>query len=429
MMELIKRYPYANIYSTGKGKRKGILGGIPNVPIDAAGKLEPMDNKIKTILNPDMDYEIERGPAIVRFQDKKLENFLVDITLRTGESFRKTLINPEKCKPVISDDAYIQWNFKNGSWIRENTTEKHLKETMLQKAGQLIKFRVDLMGLTPVAESDGIALYKSNGKIGLKIANPYYINSSGESTGNFDIVFEKINDHYEITYPTPTEDKLIDPTVEFSERGGAAIGGDHKDTSISAASANATWASSGDLRVHQIGVSYVALGRFSFIGSIPTNAIINTAVLSLTRLGTSQAGDSTLTIHRLNTLWGVDQTNEGATGSPPLGKEAVWNRAFYITAGTWAGGGAFSGVDYNAAEGAGNVVGAASAGVVVNWPIPIMVQNWVSNDATNAGWVMMGSAATRKDFDSQESASVAERPYLTVDYSVPSSGWGYNKYW
>ena len=217
------------------------------------------------------------------------------------------------------------------------------------------------------------------------------------------------------------------PIKVFGE-GAGQIGGDHKDTTIVSTILGISEATVVVFQTRELGAGGRSpLLRFSLVGHIPTNAIINSAVLTTT-LQTAPASNLTIGLYRMITQWGVDLTNEGVSENPATGGQASWRRSFdFNGAGgdvTWAGGGNISAVDYAAVETTYNVLAADAPGTVYNINIPIMVQNWVSSDANNAGLIMRTTAGSFNIWanqHSQEAVVAANRPYLTVDYTVPSS--------
>lgn len=217
------------------------------------------------------------------------------------------------------------------------------------------------------------------------------------------------------------------PIVVFGETGGGAIGGDHKDAYVSSGfTANAQ----PQLNVFYIrglaGSMFIPILRFSLTGHIPTNAIVNTAVLTVL-LGANSAGAHTIEVRRLLTAWGVDPTTEGANENPATGGQATYRRSFDFNGGggdvTWAGGN-FGAGDYDAAETTFNIGAADPIGTNYNINIPTMTGLWIADDTTNYGLTFIENTGVNVNnrFHSQQAAAQANRPYLTVDYSLPVAG-------
>ncbi|MEA3225609.1 MAG: hypothetical protein U9Q07_06625, partial [Planctomycetota bacterium] len=82
----------------------------------------------------------------------------------------------------------------------------------------------------------------------------------------------------------------------------------------------------------------------------------------------------------------------------------------------------FGAGDYAAAEANIAIPFAGGVGAVYTVQIPIMTQAWITTPASNNGLVSVDAVpgAGYIEFDSQESATAAERPQLTVVYTVPS---------
>ena len=417
---LIKRFPYSNLYTAENGRFRGVFGGVPNVPVNKHGKLEPLDNRIVVSSDAAVRYKIVRGPVSIGFHRNSTNKYLVGLKARTGEKLVKTLMNDVASTPTISDERYIQWDYPGGSWIREYVTEKEVKEVMKQKAGQAVKFRYDLSGLTPKIKNKSVVLYRDNGKVAGTIQRPHYINAAGEFQGYFDITWQKVSDHYELSYPIPASDKLIDPSLVFGE-GVGQTGGDHKDTQIaSAALSNRSWATNSPVTVADF-ANRPFLGRFSLAGHIPRDAIVRTSTLTLTI--DTLAGAVFTSIYQMYTAWGVSSTDEGISAVPAANGQATYDNAFDYNGPEdvgWAAGAGvgISAADYNpVAENTNTIIGGAGI-VAYNWQIPIMTQAWVRNDSTNYGYLVCAVLNNQKNYYCQEDATVGRRPYLTVEYDV-----------
>ncbi|RKH46060.1 DNRLRE domain-containing protein [Corallococcus sicarius] len=104
--------------------------------------------------------------------------------------------------------------------------------------------------------------------------------------------------------------------------------------------------------------------------------------------------------------------------------QATWTNATSTTA--WAAGGASGATDRGATSFATLLPGATgSYGVDLNAEGVAAVQGWVQNAGTNHGFVL--DALTNMDgleLDSSESATLANRPKLTVTYALPTSSGG-----
>jgi len=422
-MKLLKRFSYANVYGDER-KQKAVLGGVPNVPINTKGSFAPLDNELEVITtHPLAGYAVKQGPFWIGFHDKVNNKYASAVKLRTGESMIVTAIGDVACTPTIIDKRTIQWLYPNGSWIREYATEKEIKEYIFQKAGQQIKFKYTLTGLTVTKDNDHVDIYRGTQKA-FSIQRPYYCTVDGEFISYVPVSWQKVGDNWEVTYPAPASDCYIDPVLVFGE-GVGYIGGDHKDTWLNEGALGRSEGGNVNLSIRNgAGNDLIVLMRFSLTGHIPTNAIINTSVLTLTTSALA-AFNATLNLSRLVTDWGVSPIDEGITANPALAGQATFRRSFdFNGAGgdvVWAGGGNITALDYVAAENTIVIVNPTVVGTVFNIAIPIMTRLWVANYATNYGFCIVGAVAdnNQTNFDSQESVTVAERPYLTIDYDIP----------
>ena len=151
---------------------------------------------------------------------------------------------------------------------------------------------------------------------------------------------------------------------------------------------------------------------------IPSNAVIEEVQLTLNMSQTS-SGSQLVKLHKLLADWGEGTSNadgnEGA-GTTPSANDATWIHTFFSSQ-LWSS----AGGDFVGSESASLSVGADG---IYTWQSPQMiadVQEWVSNPATNFGWIILGNEQvnrTAKRFDSRENPIVANRPNLTVTYNV-----------
>lgn len=159
--------------------------------------------------------------------------------------------------------------------------------------------------------------------------------------------------------------------------------------------------------------------QFDVAGSVPAGATITGATLSL-NMNKSISGPQSISIHPLTTAWGEGTSNapgqEGG-GTASTTNDATWIHAFFSTTNWTTAGG-----DYNSTASATTSV---AGNGTYNWfaaGVTSDVQGWLSNPATNFGWIMIGnegSSTTAKRFASKEFATAANRPQLTITYTTP----------
>jgi len=420
-MEIVKRYPNVNIYDIGKGQMRSVIGGIPNTPCDIHGNLAPLDNRVKVDLShPIVKYLIRQGPFEIGFHNKNNNKYLVGLQLRTGERLVKTLVGDIACTPTVRpNQRTMRWTYPNGCWIEEYATESQIKEMVFQKAGVQIRFKYNLTGLTG---HNGVGEWKfknANGKIVFKIQKPYYCTEGGEFLSWVPVSWEKIEDDYIVTYPAPQSDCYIDPVIVFGDVVGGI--GNNKDTNIYQGQPANSYGAQDYFRagLANANENYYGLLRFD-LSSIPANAIVNTAVLSLTLFRNLIAGGFQYWVSELITNWGITPINEGGINVPAAANEATYDESF-AGATPWAALGGFDlANDANAAEDTFTVLAGDLPGTVYNLNIPVMAQNWL---ITNYGCVINGEVVILHidDFYSREEVVPALRPYLTIDYTVPVS--------
>ena len=212
------------------------------------------------------------------------------------------------------------------------------------------------------------------------------------------------------------------PTYIFGEGPTATVTGTHKDTYIDGSFAtDDSFATEDNLQVNG-GASVHALMRFD-ISSIPAGETISTAVLGLYLQIPPLLAPVTVSAYRLVTGWGKTDTDGGASQSPAADSQATWNEALAGPTNTkWAGGGAFTASDYAAGAIDSFVVSNLdAAGTLYSLDLVTPVTAWHTGTATNHGIVLIEGGDDIAQLDSQESATAAERPLLTV---VTSGGGG-----
>jgi hypothetical protein len=167
-----------------------------------------------------------------------------------------------------------------------------------------------------------------------------------------------------------------------------------------------------------------ALLKFDPAASIPAGSTIKSATL---RLNVSKqpfgATENPFSIHKLTTGWGEGSSDAGDTrdgvGATATTGDATWNHAFYSSI-TWTPGGAFS----VAASSTASVSGLgghtwSGAGLAID------VQAWLDEPDNNSGWILIGPDIDKsaRRFDSREHTVAANRPKLTITYTLAPADW------
>jgi hypothetical protein len=167
---------------------------------------------------------------------------------------------------------------------------------------------------------------------------------------------------------------------------------------------------------------------FNVAGKLPAGATLTGVTLTL-RDVMGLNGSPTVELHRALQDWGEGSSfQNGGTGAAAQNGDATWLYTFYnsVTPAlslTWA----TLGGSYSPTVSASTVVtDSLGAGQSFSWSSPQMVadvQSWLSNPATNFGWVILGDESqgqTAKRFNSRESTvSPNVPPMLTINFTVP----------
>lgn len=143
------------------------------------------------------------------------------------------------------------------------------------------------------------------------------------------------------------------------------------------------------------------------LSSIPSNATITSATLTLVKIGIDNDAMNIAT-HQITNPW-----TEGTGGSNGKPEESNWNQRVAGTNWTTAGG------DFNpTAETTTSVSNNGS----YTWNIPAMVQNWVTTPGINHGVLLKSTTEAgsiyQHVFASREYPTVTDRPKLVVTYTT-----------
>ena len=156
------------------------------------------------------------------------------------------------------------------------------------------------------------------------------------------------------------------------------------------------------------------------LSSLPADAIIATASLNIfvNKLAPGSAGQP-VEAYKLTSNWGegTSNSNGGGQGVAAQTNDATWSTRFTGTPGPWttAGGDFISSISGSvpiSGTGAFSITGSALAADV---------QSWIANPTSNFGWILTGNEALSQDarrLSSRQSANVAERPTLTITFSI-----------
>ncbi len=156
------------------------------------------------------------------------------------------------------------------------------------------------------------------------------------------------------------------------------------------------------------------------VSSIPGNATIDSAYVTLAMVGTSNPADQVVTMHRLSPGdWGEGGSIGGGQGGAAQPGEATWlYRAFSTTPWTSPGG------DFAASASATQTVGDLGTYVWSGAGLAADVQAWVATPASNAGWLLLGGEATEGTVKKFSSRNGLTAPELRVAWSVSNTGVG-----
>jgi len=180
-----------------------------------------------------------------------------------------------------------------------------------------------------------------------------------------------------------------------------------------------------------------ALLLFDLAGSIPANATITDAQLTLTviRQPTENPTDSPFSLHQVLTSWGEGtKTHEGTPdqpispglGSPATAGDGTWNDRFAGMSLPWAAPGGAPGIDFLAGASGSTDVGGTGDYVFGDLGMVSDVQYWLNHPNANFGWMLMSDSEdtrhTARAFASREDL-FGQAPSLSITFEpVPEPG-------
>lgn len=153
------------------------------------------------------------------------------------------------------------------------------------------------------------------------------------------------------------------------------------------------------------------------LSELPDNALISSATYALYATARSTTNNRTYRVYRLKRAW-VEGTRNNADDTPATG--ATWIR--YDTTNTWGAAGGFDGTDCEQTEiGSRAFTTTESLDEFKEFPLAV-----ATKAALDLGYGHLFKADTETDdrysFPSSDNATPANRPTLTIVYTLPATG-------
>ncbi len=159
---------------------------------------------------------------------------------------------------------------------------------------------------------------------------------------------------------------------------------------------------------------------FDVASSVPRYSLVRAGTLTLAGSRTSSSG-TVIDVHRLTAGWGEGTSNAGSPGglgAPATAGDATWVHRRFDTEPWDAHGGDF----VNDASTSAPIVGLGSDSWPTTAAVVADVQDWLDQPATNFGWLLKAAnesqAGNAKRFDTREIEAPANRPSLTIDFTI-----------
>ena len=159
------------------------------------------------------------------------------------------------------------------------------------------------------------------------------------------------------------------------------------------------------------------------LSTIPTDAQVNSATLTLRLTKSADAGAATVALHRALASWGEGLSHAPGSegeGTFAMAGDATWSHRSY-DAQFWTS----PGGDYDPV--ASSAISVGTSGTFYSWTgagLAADVQSWISNPAANDGWFLIGDEIrerTAKRFDTRKHTDPTRRPRLVIDYTLIAS--------
>ncbi len=208
--------------------------------------------------------------------------------------------------------------------------------------------------------------------------------------------------------PTSTATSTATPvTYMYTSQPDGALG---LDTYLLSASAATNYGTDVGLGVGENNntTDWVARALIKFdVSSIPANAVITSATLSLWTSGDYSDNDRTIRVYRLKTAF--DESN------------ATWNESAASV--NWETAGASGANDRESADiGSTQILAGESLGIEKQIALtPSKIQEFVSGTFTNSGFIIIADTELddRFNYESSDSVTASNRPKLVIQYTLP----------
>ncbi len=165
-----------------------------------------------------------------------------------------------------------------------------------------------------------------------------------------------------------------------------------------------------------------ALIEFDVAGNVPAGAHIDSVTLRLHDIRNNDGGATNdFGLYRLQHSWGEGTSASSGNGVQATAKDATWDDRFHGPPATaWTN----SGGDFNSTPSASTSI-SGFAPFFVQWSgaqLTADVQAWLDSSSTQFGWLLKATDETTgpsaQEFDSRESSIIANRPTLTINYTL-----------
>ena len=157
-----------------------------------------------------------------------------------------------------------------------------------------------------------------------------------------------------------------------------------------------------------------ALLKFDVASSIPSNAIVTSAALTVTLVTSPSSTNVWFSLHKVLQGWSESAVTWTNRLSPPA---------------PWSVPGAAAPVDFSSSVTQSNLIIGGTVPVAFtfasNSAMIADVQDWVSNPTVNLGWILLCEREelerSKRKFGSSEAPATTNRPSLEVQFTVPAA--------
>lgn len=160
------------------------------------------------------------------------------------------------------------------------------------------------------------------------------------------------------------------------------------------------------------------------ISSIPSTATVNTATLTMYLKEVSNCTTEVVGVRKIEDPDATGAFDANTVAADAFNDYATWAYKDHGATQDWdsVNSNDVSDVDDNADEDTATASACPAGYSAYTWDIPVMVQDWVTNPSSNAGYMAVCTTACGVEVETRFASTTSERPKLVVDYTDAGGG-------